>query len=119
MALPTMRHFYSKCVISSGRHSYNACACRGSEMSKAKELFDELSGHLRGNVADPASIMALINGVNSFSKYAQKLEVELAELREFYDAWKSIKEFGGRYTMEMAEAEEKIEARAAKATGAA
>lgn len=85
-------------------------------MSKAKELFNELSSHLRGNVADPVSIMALVNGVNSFSKYAQKIEAESAELREFYDAWKSIKEFGGRYTMEMAEAEEKIEARAASNT---
>ena len=81
-------------------------------MSKAKELFNELSRNLRGNVADPDAIMALINGVNALSRYAQKLEVETAELREFYDAWQSIKEAGGRYTMEMAEAEGKIEARA-------
>lgn len=35
---------------------------------------------------------------------------ELAALRRFYAAWREIKEYGGRYTMDMAEAEEEIDA---------
>lgn len=37
---------------------------------------------------------------------------ELEALRKFYAAWKEIKEYGGRYTMDMAAAEEEIEAAA-------
>ena len=36
-------------------------------------------------------------------------EAEATALSKFYSAWKDIKEYGGRYTMEMAVAEEEIE----------
>ena len=41
---------------------------------------------------------------------AQQEDREKVALRQFYEAWKRIKDFGGRYTIEMAEAEEDIAA---------
>lgn len=53
---------------------------------------------------------------NTLDEKRLTLEVEVAglraernALRDFYTAWKEIKDFGGRYTMQMAEADLEIE----------
>lgn len=46
-----------------------------------------------------------------------RLKAENEALRKFYAAWKEIKEYGGRYTMDMAEAEIEIDAAIEKERG--